>query len=463
MLDKQLETRLQEAQVSIVGSMLIDDRCIGDVLANITADDFTTGVYRSIFEAVRLLFTSGRPVDPVLVLDAMQGGKELQGCIRQCMELTPTAANVLEYCKVLRELSRVARLQEIGLALTSASSLDEAQRLSAQINGLLVERSGGQVLDAAALMTDFYRRMQEQKAPEYIRCGIEPIDRVTYLELGDVVGIGATPSTGKTAFALQWAAYLCSKYRVGFYSLETGAAKVADRLMAQLANMALPALKERRIDAKDWERIGEAANEFSKGGFEFVPASGMTAADIVSTALSRRHQVIFVDYLQLVSGSGKRDRYEIVTEASMVFHRAAQRHGILIVLLSQLSRLERVNGKYRPPDMHSFRESGQIEQDLDVALLMYLEDPDNYRSDRFFKVAKNKEGEKARVQLAFDGRYQRFYFDTAAEIQRIAKAEQQKAKKEQQAQAEQEQPEYRQQQFTEITGRDADLPVEWQS
>ena len=464
MLDKQLEARLQEAQFSIVGSMLIDDRCIGDVLANISVEDFPNGVYRSIFDTMRQLFCAGRPVDPVIVLDAMQGGKQLQSCIMQCMEVTPTSANVLEYCRILRELSRVSRLQEIGLALTSAASLDEAGKLVSQANGLMVQQFGVLEMDASQLMMDFYRRMHDDKKPDYIRCGIAEIDRVLYLELGDMVGIGAAPSTGKTAFALQWAAKLAPSYRVGFYSLETGPAKVTDRMIAQMAHQPLATLKDRCIGEKDWERIGEVSNEFSKGDFKFVQASGMSVEDIISHAVSRRRQIIFVDYLQLVGSStrNKTSSLDVVTHTSMMLHQAAQQHNMLVVALSQLSRPEKVNGKYRPPDMHSFRESGQIEQDLDVALLLYLDDPDNYRSDRICKVGKNKEGEKARVQLAFDGRYQRFYFDTAAEIQRIAKAEQQKAKKEKQAQAEQE-PEYPQQQFTEITGRDADLPVEWRS
>lgn len=451
-MDTKLETRLQEAQVAIVGSMLIDGRCIGDVLAQITVDDFPSGVYRTLFDAMRQLFCAGRPVDPVIVLDALQGGEELGRCIRQCMEVTPTAANVLEYCRILRELRRVAQLQQLGLALCSAESLEDAGKLLAQASGLLAERSGIQVYSASDMMLDFYHRMEAKDKPEYIRCGIDAIDAVTYLELGDMVGIGAAPSTGKTAFALQWAAYLSKTYRVGFFSLETGMGKVSDRLIAQLAEVALPALKERRLTQQDWDRIGGAAAAFSAGQFGFVPAAGMTAADIVSTALANRYQVIFVDYLQLVAGSGRQERYEIVTEASMVLHRAAQRHGILTVVLSQLSRPEKVKGKSRPPDMHSFRESGQIEQDLDVALLLYLDDPDDYRSRRICKVGKNKEGEKARVTLDFDGRYQRF-----AEVKPNVHAQLAAAGRRVKQQLRHE-PADGQQEFREITGPDPELP-----
>lgn len=454
MLDKQLEARLQDAQVSIIGSMLIDDRCIGDVLANISVEDFPNGVYRSIFETVRLLFTGGRPVDPVIVLDAMQGGKQLQSCIMQCMEVTPTAANVLEYCRILRELSRVSRLQEIGLALTSIASLEEGEKLVAQANGLLVDRSGLKIMDAQALMLDFYRRMHDERKPEYIRTGFGPIDEKTYLELGDMVGIGAAPSTGKTAFALQWAARLSQKYRVGFYSLETNAAKAADRLVAQLSGTPLGDIKQRRFTDEQWARIGDASSIFAQGKFEHIQASSMSATDIVSTALSKRHQVVIVDYIQLV-GSSDREKHsslEVVTNTSMVLHQAAQTHGILVVALSQLSRPEKKDGKPLKPDMHSFRESGQIEQDLDVAMLLYLSDPDDYTGSRICKIGKNKEGRKGEVELDFDGAIQRFTLaksNTAAQLAAEGKKAQQRNRQESQ---------YQQQTFVPETGEDKALP-----
>ena len=454
MLDKQLEARLQEAQFSIVGSMLIDDRCIGDVLANISVEDFPNGVYRSIFDTMRQLFCAGRPVDPVIVLDAMQGGKQLQSCIMQCMEATPTSANVLEYCRILRELSRVARLQEIGLALTSASSLDEAGKLVSQANGLLVDRSGLKIMDAQALMLDFYNRMHDERKPEYIRTGFGPIDEKTYLELGDMVGIGAAPSTGKTAFALQWAARLSQKYRVGFYSLETNAAKAADRLVAQLSGTPLGDIKQRCFTEEQWSRIGDATSIFAQGKFEHIQASSMSAMDIVSTALSRRHQVVIVDYIQLV-GSSDREKHsslEVVTNTSMVLHQAAQTHGILVVALSQLSRPEKKDGKPLKPDMHSFRESGQIEQDLDVAMLLYLSDPDDYTGSRICKIGKNKEGRKGEVELDFDGTIQRFTLakpNTAAQLAVEGKKAQQRNRQTGQ---------YQQQTFVPETGEDKALP-----
>lgn len=409
-MDAQLESRIREAQVAVVGAMLIDDRCIGDVLAEIGPDDFPAGPYKSTFLCIRKLFSEGRPVDPVTVLDAIQGKEGYAKFLHECMDLTPTATNVLEYCQILKRLTRVSRISELASSLVLARELDDAKGLVDQINALMVEQNSTQILTAPELAEDFIRRMEADEKPTYIGCGIRAIDETTFIELGDVVGIGAAPSTGKTAFGLQWAAYLAPAYRVGFFSLETNAAKVEDRIFAGHANVELADLKRRNLDSESWVRITDAASRFSEYKFDFVPASGMTASDIISTALSRRHQVIFVDYLQLVAGESRRDRdiREIVTETSKAFHQAAQRHGILTVLLSQLRRPEKIKGQYVPPDMHSFRESGQIEQDLDVALLMFLDDPDNYRGNRRIKIGKNKEGEKGSLELAFDGRYQRF-------------------------------------------------------
>lgn len=409
-METQLESRINEAQLAVVGSMLIDDRCIGKVLAEIGPDDFPQGPYRAAFGCMRRLFSEGKPVDPVTVLDAVQGDSKYANFLRECMEVTPTAANVLEYCRILKRLTRVTKIAALGASLMTVQDMDEAQQLVGELNAQMVEHANAGILSAAELAEDFVQRMQSQEKPEYIGCGIKKLDETTFIELGDVVGIGAAPSTGKTAFALQWASYLAPKYRVGFFSLETNAAKIEDRLFAGHAKVSLTDLKRRNIDSETWTRVWDATARFCSYQFDFIPAAGMSVTDIISTALARRYQVIFVDYLQLVAGEGRRsrDRYEIVTECSMAFHRAAQQHGILTFLLSQLSRPEKIKGKFMPPDMHSFRESGQIEQDLDVALLMYLEDPDNYRSNRKVKLGKNKEGEKALVELTFDGRYQRF-------------------------------------------------------
>lgn len=401
-----IQERCLNAQTSIIGSMLIDDRCIGDVLTTVSAEDFT-GTHKTVFSCIKQLFTAGEAVDPVIVSGKLD--KTYGDFLLQCIDVTPTAAHAMEYCKLLREDSRLLQLQDLGEQLRTVSDLDTARGLAAKINSLLVEQSGVEIFSAADLALDFYNRMSSKEKPEYISTGFTMLDEKTYLELGDYVGIGAEPSTGKTAFALQWAILLAKKHRVGFFSLETNKSKAADRIFANQADLPLQSIKERSFSEEDWTRIANRCSYVTGLKLEFIHAANWTAEDIVSTAVSKRHEIIFVDYLQKVAGAGRsQDRYEIVTNTSRTFHAAAQRNHMTVIALSQLSRPLKEKGKQTPPNMHSFRESGQIEQDLDLALLMYLVNPDDYRSDRRIKIGKNKEGEKGVVDLSFDGRLQKF-------------------------------------------------------
>lgn len=412
--------RCKEAQTAIIGSMLIEEQCVGQVLSAVSEDDFLLGPCKAVYRCIKELFSAGKPIDPLIVSHTL--GDAYSQFVCECVEVTPTAANVMQYCEILRADSRVLRLQEIAMQLTSADSIETTKPLVAELNALLIEQSGVKVYSAADLATEFINRMKSEEKPEYIPIGISSLDEKAFIEAGDVVGIGAAPSTGKTAFALQWACTVARKYRVGFYSLETGAAKATDRIFSRAAEVALGDVKKRILPDDAWMRIAQTSVQLSALQLEFIPASGMSAADIMAMSVSRRHQIIFVDYLQLVAGRVKdRSRYETVTENSMTFHLAAQRNGITVVLLSQLARPEKVKGKYLPPDMHSFRESGQIEQDLDLALLMYLVNPDDYRSDRRIKIGKNKEGEKGVVDLTFDGKLQKFSSSKAGAYNAVRK------------------------------------------
>ena len=149
--------------------------------------------------------------------------------------------------------------------------------------------------------------------------------------------------------------------------------------------------------------MAKAAVAYAKLMLDHVDAAKMTVADISSRALSLRHQVVFVDYLQLISSPG-RSAYEQVSNISRDLHLMAQDLRITVIALAQLSRETKdKQGRLIPPSMSDFRDSGQIEQDADVALLLWPEDPDDYRSDRILKIGKNKEGTKGKIVLTFDG------------------------------------------------------------
>lgn len=395
-----------QAQLSVIGSMLIDDQCVPLVLSKLTPEDFSDGTCRSTFSAIRKLAREGRPVDPVTVVDAMQGGDQYIRWAREVMMITPTAANVGEYIPVVRKAARRRRILELADKLAEAD-YDEMESLVRQMSAALSAVDRMPRMTAAERGKDFFERMKGTDKPRYLPWGIPTADRSVYAELGDMILLGGYASSGKTLLSITMAmAQAKAGYRVGYYSLETSARKMADRQMAALAKVPLASLKKRDFTEAEWVRLAEAANiAANQCPFDVISAAGLSVDDITADAVGHRYQVIYVDYVQLVQAPGVRggDRYGVVTAVSQGLKTFAQGTGTAVVALAQLSRPPKENGKPVPPSMHSFRESGQLEQDADAAFLVYPSDPDNNASTRIFKIGKNKEGPRAKTELVFHG------------------------------------------------------------
>lgn len=400
----------REAQLSIIGSMLIDERCVPLVLSRLAPDDFVDGTCKATFLAIRKLTLAGRPTDPVTVVDAMQGGDKYVGWVREVMELTPTAANVEEYINITRRSAVLYRLRELADKVLSCTDLDDAEPLVRKMSAALSATDRMPRMTGPELSADFMRRMDSRDKPQYLPWGLPTADRAVWAELGDMVLLGGYASSGKTLLSIAMAqAQARAGYRVGYYSLETRPEKMADRMFAALARVPLARIKTRQFSQDEWDRFAEAANVAATVcPFDVIRAAGSTVDDVTADAVGHGYQVIYVDYVQLLRAPGVRDgdRYAVVTAVSQQLKSFAQSTNTAVVALAQLSRPEKSRdraGKPVPPSMHSFRESGQLEQDADAAFLLYPSDPDDNTSSRIFKIGKNKEGPRPRVELAFRG------------------------------------------------------------
>lgn len=454
----------RDLEVAVIGSMLIDDRCIGSILPELGAEDFYHAPYRHLFTAMKSMFLEGRPVDPMTVCGYLRDdSRQLTELMRQCMEVTPTAANAECYAQALRTESRRLRRQELGYTLSQEGDPEKQVKLIAQLNALTVDKPGSRAVPLSELFRDFTNRMRDKTPPKYLSWGMETLDKLLYAELGDLIVLGGHASSGKTLLSLLFALHQAREYRVGYYSLETSAQKIADRLVAAHAPVALSGIKRHALTAPDWVAASELIRREEQTSFEYINAAGMTVADITAMALSRRHQIVYVDYLQKLQARGDK-RFEIVTAVSSDLQRLAKAHGIAVVALSQLAREQQTNKaskkdelpKYAPPSISDFRESGQIEQDADVALLLWPEDRNDYRSNRILKIGKNKEGIKADLTLEFDGLHQTMREiprdnsrAIAAQMSSIGKS----AKRSAQARERMDQV-----QFTPLSGEDPDMP-----
>lgn len=388
------------AQQSVIGSCLIDSRAIGQVLFDLTDDDFQ-GVNRTIFNIIREKYTTGKPVDPVNILAALGGEKEYREYIVQLMDITPTAANVKSYAAICREKSKVSRFRELGEQLMAVTSAKDAAELLISANHIQVGR-GMESWTMAEALRNFFDRYH--KKVTYLLWFLEQLNGQLSMEFGDFCLLGGRPSSGKSAFALEAAVYWAVKcgYRVGFYSCETSREKLTNRIIAACARLPLDAIKHSRLAEKDLETLCNISSRINDAPIDLISAAGKTAAEIQAYALERRHQIVVIDYLQIVADKGK-DEYSQVSNISKQLHTMCQSLRIFCLALCQLSRT-----KGARPSLEDLRSSGQLEQDADSVIFLHRQDGKD--TERELIIAKNKEGECRSTRLHFDGPTQHFSY-----------------------------------------------------
>ena len=407
-----------EAQYSVLGAMLIDPECVGEVLLRVKDQEFIEPSYRLVYQAIRKLYNAGRPTDPLSVNDALGGdSKQL---LADCMDLTCTAANVMEWVEILKRRALQYRLAELGDKLAEAVDLDEALGYVDEINAASCQKEGVKITSLSKAYEEFLDRHGEETQPPYLTWGIASIDDNVHIERGDMVILGGYPSAGKTALALQFCRHLGRDKRVGYFYLENNDKKLFDRIVSSTTMVSFGRIKKHELEEDDFHAIVSMRDRILAPQIDFVAASGMTVADIRSTALARHYDVVAVDYLQKIRGDRSRrgmSDFERVSQVSSDLQDMGQQTGITVLALSQLSRPEKKTGEAQAPTMASLRQSGQIEQDADVVFLVYRTEENDSRK-RTLKIAKNKEGESNLVmKMIFDGDTQTFSRGAPSHVQ----------------------------------------------
>ncbi len=454
--------RQLDAERGVIGSLLIDNEITRNLLSAVDEQDFLNPVNRLIFQTARALFRAGSPVDPITIRSRI--GDQYTDYLVQLMEITPTAAAWQTYAEIMHEQATLLRIFELAGDLRDAVTLDDCRPLCAKLGQLLTDGRKLNAWGMQELLDSFFQSQDPNEPPvNYVNLGIPILDKGSFIELGDVVIIGGYPSDGKTALSIMLAWNMAKAYRVGFFSLETNHEKFRDRLMTHAAQISFADIKRRTISESDWKRVAEQSREFAERGLTVIEAAGMTAMDIQSVSQAYDFQVIFVDYIQLVTPdkTSSSNRAEQMARISMEMHTFAQRSKTLVVELAQLSRPEK--GGWREPNMHDLKETGQFEQDADVILLLYQPDPKdkNFNSEqhRYLNVVKNKEARKGKWPLYFDGDRQTFSVaaDDSGRVMRTLINAGKNAASQNKARAENEK-EAHQVKITELPAVDGDLP-----
>ena len=422
-----------EAEQAVLGSILIDSRCVSDIIGIVSPDDFYLQQNKEIFEAVYTMFNFSQTIDPVTVLDKM---RELgvyhdnsRDYILQLMEITPTAANAVRYATIVREKAMLRGLGQAGADITEmvhdgvgtpGEMLESAEK---KIYALRKGERGDSLEHIGTVLHKVFDRLTELSQSDSLipglSSGLRDLDtKINGLNKSDLILVAARPAMGKSAFALNLAVNVAKKYKktVAVFNLEMSREQLAMRLLASESFIDMQKLATGKLSEEEWSKLCMASAALSQTDIRIDDNPSVTVAEI--NAKCRRLDnlgLVVIDYLQLMQGSGYGkggdNRVTVVGEISRALKIMAKELNIPVICLSQLSRAVESRTDKRPI-LSDLRESGAIEQDADSVMFLYRDEYYNPNTeDKGLAeciVAKNRHGETGTVKMQWFGSYQTF-------------------------------------------------------
>jgi replicative DNA helicase len=428
-----------EAEQAVLGALMIEKSAWDQVADVVTAEDFYRPDHRLIFEAVGELTAAGQPADVVTVSEHLErrsrlvdaGGLAYLGTLAAD---TPTAANARSYALIVRERAMLRRLIAAGREIASLGFSDDGRSprdLVDHAEGLVFEiaeqgvRSGGGAVRVSALLPPLIDKIDEWHSnPDKLRglaTGFTDFDHKTGgLRPGDLIIVAGRPSMGKTTLAVNMAEFAAvspdTKGSVAIFSMEMPSEQLVTRMLASIGHVPLNSIRSGRISDEDWVRITAATSQLSEARIFIDESPALTPTDLRARArrLKREHglDLVVVDYLQLMQVPGtKENRATEIAEISRGLKALAKELAVPVIALSQLNRsVEQRNEK--KPVMSDLRESGSLEQDADMILLIYRDEVYDRNTTKKgiaeIDLAKHRNGETGTFLLTFQGQYTRF-------------------------------------------------------
>ena len=432
LLQRQVPQSL-EAEQAVLGSILIDSRCITDVVGIVKPEDFYLKQNREIYETIYTMFNFSQTIDPVTVLDKMKElgyyREESRDYILQLMEITPTAANVARYAVIVREKAMLRGLGDAATEITEmvqsqvgtpSEMLESAEKkiysLRKGEHGDSLERIGTVLHRVFDTLTEL---SQSDSPIPGLSTGLRDLDtKINGLNKSDLVLVAARPAMGKSTFSLNIGLNVAKKYNktVALFNLEMSREQLVMRLMSSESFVELQKLVTGKLTEDEWNKLVMASVALSQTDIRVDDNPSVTVAEM-NAKLRRLDNLglVIIDYLQLMSGSGygksSENRVQVVGEISRSLKIMAKELNVPVVCLSQLSRA--VEGRTdKRPIMSDLRESGAIEQDADVIMFLYRDEYYNPNSEdkgvAECIVAKNRHGETGTVKLQWIPQFQTF-------------------------------------------------------
>ena len=425
------------AEAAVVGSMIVDPRCIGDVVEILGREAFYHTEHQILFDAVLVLYEKnrGEGIDGVLVRDELERNGQLDQIggveyLRRVMETVPSAANVLYYAEIVKEKmllrETIAAATEIlnnayDESGSASEKLDEAERRIFTVTNRRITSSAESLKD---LVTKTFELIEKRDGTTVtgLSTGFFELDDLTCgLQKGEMIIVAGRPSMGKTAFALNLAEHIgiVDKTPLAIFSLEMGKQQLAERFLCSYSGVDSQLVRKGMLDTTHYQKLVEGCGVISEAPIFIDDTPGLTPLEIRAKArrLKRTHdiQCIMIDYLQLMHLGGRvESRQQEIGAISRYTKSLARELNVPVVLLSQLNRAAEARDGHRPR-MSDLRESGNIEQDADVIMLLHREDY-YQRGEPDFEptntaeviIAKQRNGPTDTVKLTFREQCTRF-------------------------------------------------------
>jgi len=436
-----------EAEQAVLGCILVEPSCINQALIYVKSEYFFLPQHKAIFTIMQNIDASGGKIDPLIVLEGLKnekiyddaGGKNY---LFQIAQLVPSTENVESYAKIVREKFYVRSLINASREIIDdATGTDEgADKLLDSAEQKIYDIRQGKVSGGPALLRDIIvgdvydtlKKISGENADEYkgFTTGFVDLDRVmTGLNKSDLIIVGARPAMGKTSFALNIArnAAVMANKKVLFFSLEMTKEQLAQRVLSIEARVESYKMRTGEIHEEEWKRIAAATASLSHCEFYIDDTSLITVPEMKARIRRLKNvDLVLIDYLQLMKGAkNTENRVQEVSEITRSLKLMAKDLGVPVITLAQLSRSTEARGKSHRPQLADLRESGSIEQDADIVLMLYRDeyyetDKENQSDDDNSSqntngisvseviVAKNRHGSTDTVKLAWNPDYTMF-------------------------------------------------------
>ncbi|MBO5260590.1 MAG: replicative DNA helicase [Agathobacter sp.] len=437
-MEEQLIKRIMpnslEAEQSVIGSMIMDKEAIVTAMEILIKEDFYHQQYGVLFDAMIELYSAGQPVDLVTLQNKLKEKdvpKEISSLefVRDLVTAVPTSANIKYYANIVKENSMKRKLIRVmedieNECYAGKETLDSVMdKTEHDVFALLSSRTGGEYVPIRTVVMNALEKIEKASKQSGTVTGIPTgfIDldyRTAGLQPSDLILVAARPSMGKTAFVLNLAQHVAFHENLctAIFSLEMSKEQLVNRLFSLESRVDAQALRTGNLSDADWEKLIEGAGIIGNSELIIDDTPGISISEMRSKCrkykLEHDLKLIIIDYLQLMTGSGRSEsRQQEISEISRSLKALARELNVPVIALSQLSRAVEQRPDHRPM-MSDLRESGAIEQDADVVMFIYRDD--YYNKDTELKgiseiiIAKQRNGPIGTVNLAWLPEYTKF-------------------------------------------------------